>query len=225
MTLAPLTGGVLVGGASSRMGRPKSLLRVGERTFVEHVVNVLRRRCPRVCLLGAWPPQLATDARVVADARNADAASDAEQTEDVDVDVALAGTECIRDAPGIRGPLAGVLGALRAAPHSAWLIAAVDLPLLRVAALDWLLAQRDPDAIAIIPRMTPEFVEPLLAVYERAALAAVEPLARDAARGLQPLAKHARVLTPTPPPDLAPCWTNINTPAEYQAMRDSIRPR
>lgn len=47
-------GVVLVGGRSTRMGRPKADLKVGDRTLVEHVVDSLRAHVDAVALGGAW---------------------------------------------------------------------------------------------------------------------------------------------------------------------------
>lgn len=235
MSLAPVSGGVLIGGASSRMGRPKALLRVGRHTFLEHVLGVLRSRCPRVVLVGDGLPRSAardpletkTHAGDLEPTRpgsaNRTAPPDGPDECSRTLERSLAGVERIADAAGICGPLAGVLAALRTTPRNAWLIAAVDLPRLRGAALDWLLAQRAPGVIAVLPSLAPGRVEPLLAVYEPAALEILELLALDPTRGLRPLATQPGVLTPTPPPDLRGCWRNINTPGEYARLESEDR--
>lgn len=49
---APVDGIVLAAGRSTRMGRPKPLLRVGEESFVEHAVRVLQEGgCRRITVV------------------------------------------------------------------------------------------------------------------------------------------------------------------------------
>jgi len=57
------------------------------------------------------------------------------------------GYENIADAPGLRGPLAGLAGALENSNASAVLLVAVDQPLLRLATLEQLLAISTHDAV------------------------------------------------------------------------------
>ncbi|MDQ7007077.1 MAG: molybdopterin-guanine dinucleotide biosynthesis protein B [Acidobacteriota bacterium] len=125
------------------------------------------------------------------------------------------------DPPGIEGPLAGLLAAVRWAPGAAWLIAACDLPLVHSEAAGWLLHQRRPGTWGVLPRLdpaVPEKVEPLFALYEPqtagllAALAATGPLAP------RRLATHPKIAAPTPPEPLRDAWRNVNTPGDLDAL-------
>jgi molybdopterin-guanine dinucleotide biosynthesis protein MobB len=160
--------GVLVGGASRRMGRPKESL-------VVDGMPLLTPELPR-----------------------------------------------LPDAPALRGPLAGILAAMRWAPAT-WTIAACDLPRVREAAVDWLLAQRRPGTWAVLPRVGGE-VQPLLAVYEPQALPLLEAIAADGAPAPSRLVGRPHVATPEPPAELADCWRGVNTPEELAALRRRVVP-
>lgn len=99
LLLKPLYAGILVGGKSTRMGRPKALLPAGGATLAEHVYGVVKNHANRTYLLGSGP-----------------------------LPPALAEAERIADAPGFEGPLAGIVAAHRFAPDVDWLIFAVDMP-------------------------------------------------------------------------------------------------
>jgi molybdopterin-guanine dinucleotide biosynthesis protein A len=185
----PVFGGVLIGGSSARMGQAKSLLCYKGKTFVELVVAVLRERVERVVLLGEGQVPAASS------------------------DIAR-----LPDAPGLAGPLAGILAALRWQREACWMVVACDLPLLRVAALDWLLAQRRPGRWAILPRVGPERVEPLLAIYEPESLALLEQIVERGHRSPRHLEGLPAVHSPTPPTALHDCWTNVNTPEDFQRL-------
>jgi len=51
----PVFAGVLVGGESRRMGRPKQFIKIGERTMIEHVVCSVSEEVDEVVLLGRGP--------------------------------------------------------------------------------------------------------------------------------------------------------------------------
>ncbi len=181
----PLLGAVLIGGGSTRMGQPKSQLTHQGVSFVERVVTALRPVVDEVLLLGDGPlPDLPAPLRRVP------------------------------DAAGLRGPLAGILAALRSDRRAGWVIAACDLPLLRGEAVVWLLRQRGPGRRAILPIATGDRVEPLLAVYEADALPLVEELVAEGSQAPHRLAGRPGVHSPRVPADLRPCWTNVNTPEE-----------
>jgi len=185
----PILGGVLVGGRSRRMGRPKQLLEIGGGTMVEHVVRALSDEVDEVVLLGDSP-----------------------------VPAALANLSNVADAGGCRGPMAGILGAMRARPDACWVVAPCDLPLLQPSAVQWLLQTRRPGAWAVLPSLE-GFVEPLFALYEPQARTLLEEAASAGNYALHRLASSSRVATAEPPADLRRCWFNANTPHELASLR------
>ena len=185
----PVYGGVLIGGGSTRMGTPKHLLRAGERTFLEHVVAALEPCVPRLVLLGS--------AEVPDQCRH---------------------ITCLADPPGLAGPLAGLLSAMRWNPDVAWLFAACDLPLIRAEAVMWLLEQRAPGRVAVLPRVGDKGPEPLLALYEPEARQLLEQLAAMGSQAPHRVAEHDGVFTPTPPAALATAWRNVNTLADLESL-------
>ncbi len=185
----PVLGGVLVGGESRRMGRPKQLVEVGERTMIEHVVRSLYGEVGEVVLLGGGP-----------------------------VPPSLDGLSRVADADDCQGPMAGILGAMRAKPGACWVVAPCDLPLLRRAAARWLVASRRAGAWAVLPSIE-SFVEPLLALYEPQARALLEEASAAKEYSLHRLASSSRVATVEPPAALRRCWFNANTPQDLGALR------
>jgi len=182
----PVFGCVLIGGESRRMGRPKHLLEQDGRKWLERIVDCLRQVTERVAILGEGVvPQTLSD--------------------------------CIGlpDVPDAKGPLAGILAAMRWAPEASWLVAACDLPYLSVEALQWLLSMRRPGVWATLPRLPGSpGVEPLLAHYDcRARLLLEQVVARGEFRPSL-ITLSPKVITPTPPLALCPAWTNVNLPEE-----------
>ncbi|MCG6950525.1 MAG: molybdenum cofactor guanylyltransferase [Acidobacteria bacterium] len=187
---ARLLGGVLVGGRSRRMGRPKQCVEIGGMTMIEQVVHALSGEVDEVVLLGAGP-----------------------------IPAALEGLRRRADADGCRGPMAGILGAMRFEPQAAWLVAPCDLPLLRPEAIRWLVSRRKVGTWVVFPSFD-GFVEPLLALYESEARGLLETAAAAGEHALQRLARDSRVATFEPPSSLRRCWFNANTPQEIAALRD-----
>jgi len=185
----PIHGGILVGGGSRRMGRPKQLLRHRGLTFVERVDAALGERIADRVLLGSGS-----------------------------VPNTLAGLDWIPDPPGVTGPIAGLLAALRWAPGQTWVVAACDQPLITPEALDWLIGQRRPGRWAVLPRLPWRPVEPFLAVYEPQALPLLERLAREPNPAPRRLADHPKVATPEPPGEMADAWRSVNDPEQYDAL-------
>jgi molybdopterin-guanine dinucleotide biosynthesis protein A len=179
-TLAPLVGGLLVGGASRRFGRDKALARFEGRALAERVAAALATVTREVVLLGAGP-----------------------------VPASLDGLARIGDDRRARGPLAGLLGAFAARPGRAWLVAACDQPWLDAAALAWLIGERSPHAIAVLPRRGAHGVEPFPGVYEPEAAPVLALLARGGA-SFQPLAARADVATPRIPPELERAFADVD---------------
>ena len=143
MTSAPtIRSLVLAGGASSRMGADKALLRYHGRPQVRWVAQLMARVAPPVSV----------------SARRGQADHPG-----------FAGFDILCDqAEGI-GPLAGLLAAFSHDPASAWLVAAVDMPWITRATLERLVAGRNPAMCATAYRNPwTGKPEPMCAIYEPA---------------------------------------------------------
>jgi len=185
-----IRGVVLVGGSSRRMGIPKQLLRYGGLTMAERAVEAIRPHVEQVVLAGSGP-----------------------------VPDGLRDIHRLPDPPGIAGPIAGLLAAMRWAPESAWVVAACDMPRISGETVRWLLEQRRPGTWAVLPRPDSGRIEALLAVYETQSRPLLEAQVAAGRWAPRHLAENDRVVCPTPPTELAGAWTNVNTPEE---MLDSL---
>lgn len=186
---APILGGVLIGGRSSRMGAPKQLLRSGGAALLERAVAALRPHVAGVFLIG--------DGSAPASCR---------------------ALPRISDAPGVGGPLGGMLAAMRLAPNAAWVFCACDLPFVSSQAVEWLAGLRKPDRWMVIPRITREGLEPLLALYEPQAREVLEDLVARGCRAPHVAASHPNAQIRMPPARLRACWRNVNSREELAAL-------
>lgn len=179
-------GGILAGGFSRRMGRPKHLIEVDGVSLLAIAAKALGPHCDEVFLLGAvenWSP----DAPAMT---------------------------CIPDLPGVRGPIAGIGAAMLHSPHDRWVIMACDMPKVTSDDVQWLLAQQN-EASATPPVATMPWVDdrplPTFAIYmPQASVAVAECVA--ASRGPISLGRRPDVHTPVPPE--ATRLVNVNTPKE-----------
>lgn len=190
---APVWGCVLIGGRSTRMGRPKHLIPMQGQTWLELIVRQFQGLVEQVVLVGRGeaPPSLAA-------------------------------LPVLTDVPGLQGPLAGVLAAFRGHPQASWLVAACDMPYLEREALLWLLSCRGPEVRAVIPDLLGDGqVEPLLAYYDRRCRDLLEGLAAGGSARLSRLAGQAGVVTPQPPAQLHGSWRNLNCPADLRGLSRS----
>ncbi len=107
-----ISGAVLVGGESRRMGRDKAMLSVDGQPLVQHVVGVLREVVDEVLLVGTGAERYGwLDARIVDDL-----------------------------IPGA-GPLGGIHTALSSASRSRCLVVACDMPFLNLGLLRYMLQE------------------------------------------------------------------------------------
>lgn len=97
----PVTGLILCGGKSKRMGRPKAFLPYGGRTIVEHLINNFSQLFDEVFLVANEP--------------------DAFSQMTIDV---------VKDILPNRGPVCGILSGLLVAKHEHVFVAACDMPLV-----------------------------------------------------------------------------------------------
>lgn len=195
----PLTGAILVGGRSSRMGADKALLPFyRDAPLVRTLVGALNTVCDEVLLVGGDPRRF---------------------------DALELSARWIPDAPAGRGPLAGVLGALRAARHDHCLIVACDMPFVSPAVVAaFAHAPRDCQVLAY---PGPDGLEPLLAVYAADCEPALAEMleagafrARDALRRLEARALPADVVAAADPQSQAAM--NVNSPEDLASARSAL---
>ena len=183
---------LLIGGRSSRMGHPKHLIAKDDgKTWVEHTAALLAPYVEEVVLSGRG-----------------------------DVPETLSHLKRIADIPEVKGPLTGILAAMRYQPDCCWLLLACDMPKIKGEALEWLLSTRIASSHGTVPRLSADgFVEPLLALYEPAAKDYLEELASSEIFRISRVAKQPHIATPIIPEHLASCWKNINTPEQLKKIQ------
>ena len=139
------SGFVLAGGASSRMGRNKAFLMMGDRTLIEIVATAVREAAGDVTIIG--PPEVYGNL----------------------------GFPVIPDRTEGAGPLAGIETALVKTAADWNLVVACDMPRVTPIALRRILdeAQAYPGAGCIVPESAPGFMQPLCAAYNKSILPSI----------------------------------------------------
>jgi len=123
----PLTGIILAGGRSSRMGQNKALLPLGGRPLITHVLTTLTGLCQEIIIVTNDPtPYAVLPARLVGDIY-----------------------------PG-RGALGGIHAGLSASRTELTLVVACDMPFLNPALLRYLVSLA-PGYDAVVPRLGDQF--------------------------------------------------------------------
>jgi len=152
----PVFAGILIGGKSRRMGRPKHLLGLNGKTWLERTVEMVRPHVDGLVILGGG-----------------------------DRPEGIRSVPVLCDVPDTEGPLAGMLAAVRWMPLVSWLFVPCDHPLLSGDAVRWLLGHRDPGVWAVLPRMPDApSPEPLLAYYDFRAASMLERVRRPVDMGV-----------------------------------------
>jgi len=196
----PVWACVLIGGRSSRMGRPKHLIAKQEirdsATWLEHTVGLLQPLIGDHIVLsggGLVPESLSCLPR-------------------------------LPDIPEVCGPLTGILAAMRWQPDVSWLLVACDMPDISSEAVSWLLSQRRPGCWGTVPRLHEDgYVEPLLAHYDYRCGPLFERLRASGSLRMSLIARQGGIESPLVPPALRSSWHNINTPEELAVSRQARR--
>jgi molybdopterin-guanine dinucleotide biosynthesis protein A len=183
----PVWACVLIGGRSSRMGRPKHLITDNSGvTWLQRITLLLQSQVDGIVLSGKG-----------------------EVPEELEDMIRLP------DIPDLAGPLAGILSAMRWNPTASWLVVACDMPDITEEALTWLLARRRPGVWGTLARLQKNGpVEPLLAHYDSRCRPLFEDMAQRGHLRIGMVADHPNIETPPVPRQLLPSWRNVNTPAE-----------
>jgi molybdopterin-guanine dinucleotide biosynthesis protein A len=187
VSIPPIYGLILAGGASKRMQRDKAALEYQGKTQLARAFELASRHVNKVFV------SLRADQRF---------------------DPTRAQWPMIVDSVEGEGPVVGIRSALAAHAEVAWLVLACDLPFLSDAAIEELLRRRDPGALATAYKSAHDGLpEPLCAIWEPAAAQVLADY--QAAGGHCPrkfLIRHGAHLLDLPDPR---ALDNVNTPQEY----------
>ncbi len=118
------------------------------------------------------------------------------------------------------GPAAGLLSAWAQRPHAAWLLLAVDMPLVDATVLTALIGARDPAALATGFRNSAGVPEPLCTIWEPAARAVLTDRALAGRYSLREVLEtpECRIVDPAEPRRLL----SVDTPEDYAALQASL---
>jgi len=192
MRLPEFTGGILAGGASSRMGRSKAGLSMGNETLIGRQCRLLREAGAAEVWVSRHPDRPLT-VPLPPEVRSVD------------------------DADPDAGPLGGLEGLLRVIRTEFLLVVAVDLPQLETGFLKELVARATP-GVGAVPWLKGD-LEPLAAVYPRHCRSRLSDClqhGRRAARGFCQLGLDEGWLRAWPvPPEAAACLLNWNRPDDW----------
>jgi molybdopterin-guanine dinucleotide biosynthesis protein A/molybdopterin converting factor small subunit len=191
VSIQPIYGLILAGGASKRMQRDKAALRYQGKTQLARAFELASRHVGKVFV-----------------SLRADQTSDPTRAQ----------WPMIVDSGEGDGPIVGIRSALATHPEASWLVLACDLPFLSDAAIEGLLRGRDLSALATAYKSAHDGLpEPLCAIWEPAAAPVLAEY--QAAGGHCPrkfLIRRGAHLLDLPDPR---ALDNVNTPEEYsQAM-------
>jgi molybdenum cofactor guanylyltransferase len=185
---------ILSGGKSRRMGKPKSELLVGQKTLLQHIVQVLQLAVGHLVIVRAPDQEVPFD----------------------DTNIIWA-----NDAVGDQGPLRGVQAGLLALPQDVeWVfLSACDVPLLKLELVTHLFFYAK-NTQAVVPVIA-GVPQPLTAVYATEVLSVVTELLAAGERSVQALLRNIDVhfvpedIVKQVDPFLI-SFENANTPEDYQ---------
>ncbi len=188
-----LTAGILIGGQSRRMGRPKALIQLAGQTLIERTVDLASQFADRVILLGTPAFDLPPNARTY---------------------------PMLPDSHPNVGPIGGLASLLSAAGRDPALLLACDMPRLTAPLLDRLIGALhcDHDAIAFATAPPPHGWHPCCAIYMPSAARTVADRIAAGHFALQPLLAALRTHTIHLDPADADQLANLNTPADCVNM-------
>lgn len=195
MVCPPMTGFVLAGGKSSRMGREKALLRIGQSTLIEVVIRRLRTCVQHLVVIG-----------------NAQNVSGLEGVSDVTV---------LTDLKPAYGPLMGIYTGLMSTTTPLNLFVSCDMPWLDGRLIERLASAWCEQVESVASLHPLEGVQPFPLLCHVNACRTVGALLDQGERSLKALlSRPGARLVRIEEPELWRAFTNVNTVADYAQLCD-----
>jgi len=185
-----LFGLILAGGYSRRMGKDKALLEFYGKPQIEHVHELLQRSCSKVFLSKRTDQKTYKELEFIDD----------------------------RLEYSDRGPLGGILSAMKEYPQADWLVVACDLPFITDGTIQTLLKNRDPQKIATAFKSSQDGLpEPLCAIWEGHSYNSILGSFKEGVHCPRKVLIKSNIHLIE---QSDPHWLdNINTPQEYEQLK------
>lgn len=196
--ISDVTGVILAGGASRRMGRNKALMKIGGATLIERVYRTLAALFSDVIIVTNTPQEYAfIPCRKVPDIY-----------------------------PG-QGSIAGLHAGLFSSSTQRVFIAACDMPFLNPELIR-LLCSAAGESDAVIPLNREGLREPLHALYTRTTLPVVQEIIEQGDKSILILLDRVRTRLVTPEgycsiAGAEESFRNVNTPEEFREVTERLR--
>ncbi len=184
-----ITGAILAGGKSSRMGTDKGLLLINEKNMVERIAELLK--------------PFVSELIIISNGHNYD----------------YLGYKIYHDLIKDCGPMGGMYTALAKSKTEKNFIISCDMPFVSPEIIESIIKNSDNCQVAI--PLHAEGVEPLCGVYDKSCISKFEELLENKKWKLKDALKHF-ALKQIPMKEtifVSHCFTNINTPAEYEKVK------
>jgi molybdopterin-guanine dinucleotide biosynthesis protein A len=199
-SIKPISGFILAGGESSRMGRDKARLELGGVPLILRTARLVESVAGPPAIIGNPDAYGAFDLRAIAD-----------------------------DWPGA-GPLGGIVTALRVATTPWNLIVATDLPHLTREWLEYLVARGLASQADAVMAMNARGLEPLCAMYHQRAEPALREALESGTRKLTDGLLRIRVETIAPAEwkrfdSEGLLFKNMNSPEDYEEAKAKLAER
>ena len=196
-----IDGWIIAGGASRRMGVDKAALEIGGRTIIEIAAHALSKICEGRISIAGGPRNFAPSLPAYTD-----------------------------EVPEL-GPLSGLRTALSNG-NSEWVaVLSCDMPFVTTEVFEQLASITEIGADAVVPVQPDGLTQPLCALYRRSAVYSVDKdLIEGEDRSMRALLSHIHVRyvsfsTFKDLPNSEHLFVNINTPDDYEKVKNLLNPR
>ena len=190
-----LTGILLAGGASRRMGSDKSLIDFKGIPLIQHCYTKIKDICDEIIISANIPDKYSfLNAKTIPD-----------------------------EVIGL-GPIGGIYACLKHSGSDANLILASDMPYLSVELINYLCDHKGL-AEFVVPETTPGKIEPLCAIYHKAVIPLLKKMIDKNELKIQNLRFYCSTIMVNISPDLdfytPTLFQNINTPDDLNKLKEN----
>jgi molybdopterin-guanine dinucleotide biosynthesis protein A len=189
-----ITGVVLAGGNSGRMGQDKALMQVNGKSLIRYAVDILHQVCGKVIISANKPDYLDT------------------------------GCEIWPDELGKQAPMVGIYSCLKRSQNEWIAVLSCDMPLVNPLVFDLLMSNTDASKYdVVVPVHDKDCIEPLCGLYNRRVLQLLDKSIDINQFSMQQFimhAKHKLVRTGSFQNFYnANLFANINTPNDFDLLK------